>query len=345
MAPADEIRLSVCIATFNRAAFIGETLESIVSQATEGVEIVILDGGSADDTRAQVERFATRFPRLRYHRQDTNSGVDRDFNTAVELARGEYCWLMSDDDLLRPGAIRTVLEALSRSYSLLIVNAEVRSFDFSRLLEERRLTFEADRTYGPQEMDRLFVEAGGYMTFIGCVVIRRSLWMQREKEPYYGSLFIHAGVIFQQHLPGATLAIAAPLITIRYGNAMWRPKEFEIWMFKWPGLIWSLAGLSASARNSHCRAEPWRKAKTLLYYRARGTYSMTEYRRWIQPRGGSFRATASARAIALMPGSLANVLALLYYSALGPKWRMAVVDMRQSRFYYRKWFTWVKVGG
>jgi len=37
------IRLSICIATLNRAAFIGETLESMISQATGDVEIVIVD--------------------------------------------------------------------------------------------------------------------------------------------------------------------------------------------------------------------------------------------------------------------------------------------------------------
>lgn len=38
-----DIKLSICIATFNRAAFIGATLDSIISQATEEVEIVVVD--------------------------------------------------------------------------------------------------------------------------------------------------------------------------------------------------------------------------------------------------------------------------------------------------------------
>lgn len=334
MSNSTQPRLSICIATFNRGNFIGETLDSILSQAGDEVEIVILDGGSTDDTAARVQPYANRYPRLRYLRQETNLGVDRDFNTAVEAATGEYCWLMSDDDLLKPGAIRAVLDSLG-PYSLVVVNAEVRSFDFARLLEDRRLPFDIDRRYEPQEMDRLFVEAGGYLTFIGCVVIKRSVWLERAKEPYFGSLFIHVGVIFQQRLPGPVLALAPPFITIRYGNAMWKPKEFEIWMFKWPGLIWSLAGLSDAGRRSHCRAEPWRTPKTLLYYRAKGTYSMEEYRRWIQPRVTSFWEGFAARLIARVPGVIANTLGLIYYSALGPKWRMAVADMKQSRYHYK----------
>jgi abequosyltransferase len=337
------LKLSICIATFNRGSLIGETLESILSQiegdAARDVEIVILDGGSSDDTGSRVKPFAERCARLRYIRQETNHGVDRDFNTAVKLANGEYCWLMSDDDLLKPGAIGAVLEALQAGPSLVIVNAEVRSFDFSRLMEDRRLQFDSNREYAAADMDRLFIETGQYLTFIGAVVIRREIWLQRPKDAYFGSLFIHVGVIFQQPLPGITLVLARPLISIRYGNAMWKPREFEIWMFKWPGLVWSLGGLSDRARNSHCPAEPWRRPKSLLYYRARGTYSMREYHHWIEPRLGAGGGGPMARAVARTPGVFANLLVLLYYTARGARWRMAVFDMMQSRYYFRNWLS------
>jgi abequosyltransferase len=93
-------RLSVCIATFNRAGFIGETLDGLLAQASEDVEIVILDGGSSDGTDAIVAEYMHKSLLIRYFRQATNMGVDRDFDNAVQRATGAYCWLMSDDDLL-----------------------------------------------------------------------------------------------------------------------------------------------------------------------------------------------------------------------------------------------------
>jgi abequosyltransferase len=104
-----EIRLSICIPTLNRGCFIGATLESIVSQSTDEVEIVIVDGGSTDNTQQVVENFQQRFRRLRYFRNEADSGssntpspsgagFDRDCNRAVESAVGEYCWLFTDDD-------------------------------------------------------------------------------------------------------------------------------------------------------------------------------------------------------------------------------------------------------
>jgi abequosyltransferase len=332
-----EPRLSICIATFNRASYIGETLDCLIAQLTDDVEIVVLDGGSSDGTESILREYARACSQLRYFRQAENRGVDRDYDRVVELARGEYCWLMTDDDLLKPGTVSTVLAALERHYSLVIVNAEVRNADLSRVLERRRLRFDAPRTYASGEMNRLFAETGHYLSFIGCVVIRRDIWLERVKDSYYGSLFIHVGVIFQRELPGDTYVIADTLISIRYGNAMWRPKEFEIWMFKWPSLVWSLPALSTSAKAAIYQAEPWRDPRRLLFFRAKGTYAMDDYRRWIAPRARSYWRGLVARAIALLPGAMANVIALFYFLVIDRGQGMAIADTKSSRFYYRNW--------
>lgn len=331
------IKLSICIATFNRASCIGETLDSLIPQLTDRVEIVVLDGGSTDGTEELMRRYAGNCPRLRYFRQATNHGVDRDFDRAVELAAGEYCWLMSDDDLLKPGAIQAVLKAAHYDPSLIIVNAEVRNKDFSELIEPRRLRFQSDREYAPNEMDRLLRETGEYLTFIGCVVIARSLWLERERAAYYGSLFIHFAVIFQKPLPCNAIVIAQTLVSIRYGNAMWKPKEFEIWMFKWPLLIWSLPGPSAAAKAALCPKEPWKDVRRLVALRGWGAYSLQEFRHWIEPRAQSAVQRVATRMVAVTPGVLANLVALVYYSTLGRRSPLLLCDVKSSRFYFRNW--------
>ncbi|MBE0603333.1 MAG: glycosyltransferase family 2 protein [Deltaproteobacteria bacterium] len=115
------VLLSFCITTRNRESYIGATLENLVSQATDEVEIVVLDAASTDGTRETVEGFARRFPRLRYFRQETNEGVDRDYDRTVELAEAEYCWMMSDDDALAPGAVAEVLGHCREGFDLIVV--------------------------------------------------------------------------------------------------------------------------------------------------------------------------------------------------------------------------------
>src|SRR6266571_3092358 len=102
------IRLSICIATYNRADVIGETLESILPQLREGVELVVVDGASPDATESDVNSYFSGRSDCRYVRLPTKGGVDQDYCLAVEYAKGQYCWLMTDDDILKPNAIDRV---------------------------------------------------------------------------------------------------------------------------------------------------------------------------------------------------------------------------------------------
>jgi abequosyltransferase len=337
-----DLKLSVCIATLNRGNFIGATLESIISQATEAVEIVVLDGASTDNTEEVVRRFQDRFPRLRFVRQERNMGVDHDFAEAIALARGEYCWLFSDDDLMKPGAIQTVLAAAEGAHGLIVANAEVRNADLTKVLQHRRLPISADRIYELNQDDRLLAEVGAYLSFIGCVIIKRQLWEAREKQKYFGSLFIHVGVIFQSPLPATVIAIAAPLISIRYGNAGWLDRSFEIWMFKWPDLIWSFRHYSDASKLRVCHPEPWRRVRTLLLYRAKGNYTMSAYRKWLKPRLESSWSRATSQAVAYLPRRIANLMAVIYFSLLRKKsdHLLQLADQTSSPFYFFSWCRW-----
>jgi abequosyltransferase len=330
----NNVQLSVCIATHNRASFIGATLESIGSQATEQVEIVVLDGASSDNTGEVVRMYQNRFPALRYFRQNKNMGIDHDFAEAVNLANGEYCWLFSDDDIIKPGAIETVLEAIKkRHYGLIIANAEVRSADLSEMLETASLKFRVDRVYKAGESRRLLADLANYLTFIGGVIIQRQLWKTREKEKYFGSYFVHVGVIFQSPLAEDVLVIAKPLISIRYGNASWLAKYFEIWMFNWPELIWSFADYPDSVKLQVSAREPWRDIKNLLLHRAKGTYTINTYRQWLEPRIDSWWSRAVTMAIAYLPGPMVNMLVALRVSMSSKSDRRQVlVDLMNSPY-------------
>jgi abequosyltransferase len=344
-------KLSICIPTLNRGRFIGETLRSIVSQATDEVEIVIVDGGSTDDTQEVVGHFQALFSRLRYFRESekgagaksaspSGGGFDRDCNRAVELAGGEYCWLFTDDDVLKPGAIQAVLRATRAQYALIVVNAEVRSGDFSRSLDPSRLRLTSDRRYRPEEGEKLFVDVVNYLSFVGGIVIKRQLWLARDKEPYIGTGFIHVGVLLQSPISEQTLVIAEPLITIRYGDALYMrsSRYFEIWMFLWPNLVWSFPDFSDAAKLLVSRKEPWRRYRTLLLFRAKGAYSVKEYRGWLEGRLTSRVDKVAARLVASCPGSVANFISFVYYYASGRHDLLLILDLVKSPYYFGRAF-------
>lgn len=73
-----KLRLSIYMPTYNFGKFIGSTLESIIDQMQEGVEIVVFDGGSTDDTVQIVQSYQKCCPSLSYHRQNHRGDIDRD---------------------------------------------------------------------------------------------------------------------------------------------------------------------------------------------------------------------------------------------------------------------------
>jgi abequosyltransferase len=324
-------KFSICIATYNRASFIGATLDSILVQMEPGVELLVVDGASPDNTHEIMAGYLSRNPEIRYHREQVNSGVDADYDKAVGYATGDYCWLMSDDDLLKPGAVRRVLAALEDNRDLIVLNTEIWNADFSEKLLDRRLAIAADVEYNKEDRDLLMENTANQLGFIGCVVIRRSLWLARDRAAYYGSLFIHVGVIFQAPGIQSARVVAEPCVALRDGNAMWAARTFEIWALKWPELIWSFPGYSDAAKRAVCEKDQWRKFKFLFYHRAMGSYSLSEFRKFLGPRARGW-SRVKAYIAAAFPGTVANVIVVLYYFLLKRKSRLALFEVLCSRY-------------
>lgn len=329
--PDETILLSICIATHNRAAFIGETLQSIVEQQPENVEIVVVDGASTDDTEQVVGKFVANNPRIAYVKLAVKGGVDQDYCRAVELARGKYCWLFTDDDILESGAIDTVLAKIETAeYSLVVVNAGLYSKDLSRCYLKRSVGMTDDKQYvGRAAQEAFFAECGGLLSFIGSVIIRRELWLHRDKESYFGSEFVHVGVIFQDFLPDTVAYIAKPWIHIRMNNSKWSSRATKIWLVKWPTLIWSFEKFTEESKRSVCPRYASQNLGKLLYYRGLASYSQKEYEELVVPNSEAGATLLVARLITFLPPSLTNTLCLLYARFRNRPWMVS--ELASSR--------------
>jgi abequosyltransferase len=325
--------LSVCIGTRNRGRYLGLTLDNILEQCGGAVEVVVVDGASTDNTAEVVRQRAVEWPNLRYFPQTINSGVDGDFDKAVEFAKGRYCWLMSDDDLFAPGAVARVIRACRQAPDAVIVDAEVRTSDLTEILAPHRLTFRGERHYSEAESEQLFIDCGLHLTYIGGLVVRRELWLKRKRKPYFGSEFIHVGVLFQAPLPGGAIVIGEPLVHIRYGVGNWTSRSFQVWMFKWPALIWSFDWLAKSARAAVSRRRPWQSPVGLMLYRAKGWYSWQEFTQLVLPQAGSIWRAWLPGAIALLPGRFLNLAALTYIWLRRRNRHVIVYDLKRSRYF------------
>lgn len=103
-------RVSVCIPTYRGSATIGAAIESVLAQSLTDFELIVIDDGSPDDTRAIVEGFADS--RLIYVRSEHNLGPQGNWNRCLELAQGKYFKLLPHDDLLHPHCLERQVAVL-----------------------------------------------------------------------------------------------------------------------------------------------------------------------------------------------------------------------------------------
>lgn len=96
--------VSIVIPTYNGARFIAQALDSILAQTHPVLEIIVVDDGSADQTRAICDRY----PTVTYIYQ-TNQGVNAARNHGLRASHGEFLVFLDHDDRLLPEAIATGL--------------------------------------------------------------------------------------------------------------------------------------------------------------------------------------------------------------------------------------------
>ncbi|MEI8300721.1 MAG: glycosyltransferase family 2 protein, partial [Chlamydiota bacterium] len=104
--------LTIAIPTYNRAAFLIETLESIIPQMTSRVDLVISDNGSQDNTIEVVAKYQSLYPRIKLCRFSHNQGIDANIVNCLNNAFGDYVFFFSDDDLLMPESIKVILDTI-----------------------------------------------------------------------------------------------------------------------------------------------------------------------------------------------------------------------------------------
>ena len=133
--------VTVVIPCYNQAHFLGEAIESVLSQSYKRFEIVVVDDGSTDDT----SEVATRYPRVRCIRQE-NQGLSGARNTGIGHARGEYLVFLDADDRLLPEALEAGVRELGAHPECAFVSGRCNNIgpDGSPLKDPPRLHVEGD---------------------------------------------------------------------------------------------------------------------------------------------------------------------------------------------------------
>lgn len=94
-------QISVIVASYNYAHFLGDTLNSILNQSWTNFEVIVIDDGSSDNSVAVASKFAAIDSRIRVfrHPDGKNHGLAVTLQRGLSLAHGEFIAFLESDDL------------------------------------------------------------------------------------------------------------------------------------------------------------------------------------------------------------------------------------------------------
>ncbi|MES2320609.1 MAG: glycosyltransferase family 2 protein [Pseudomonadota bacterium] len=107
------VTLSVVVAVHNVQRTIGQCIASILEQLRPGQELVVVDDGSRDNTLALLFKLQEAWPGSNFHVfSQAHAGIASARNHCLQLALGEYIAFVDGDDLLLPGALTAIEQAI-----------------------------------------------------------------------------------------------------------------------------------------------------------------------------------------------------------------------------------------
>jgi len=98
-------RVDVIVPCYNYGDMLEDCVRSILAQEDVTVRVIVMDDASTDSTEIIGRRLAADDARVEYHRHATNAGNIRTYNEALGYLTGDYCMILSADDLLTPGSL------------------------------------------------------------------------------------------------------------------------------------------------------------------------------------------------------------------------------------------------
>ncbi len=106
--------VSIIMPTYNCGGYIGETIDSVISQTYDNWELIIVDDCSKDDTEKVVKKFKND-NRIRYIKLERNSGAAVARTEAMKKAKGDYMAFLDSDDLWYPEKLEKQLKFMKEN--------------------------------------------------------------------------------------------------------------------------------------------------------------------------------------------------------------------------------------
>ncbi len=188
------MKVSICIPQYNRVQFLLLSLEIIAKQSYDIIEIVISDDCSTDDTEVKIRELQQhyRFPII-YSRNQVNCGYDRNYRKSIELATGDYCLLIGNDDTLYDkGTIAYLVDFLQKNNQPEI--------GFCNYVEHNNPGVVIQRAFKTGVLgsgNDVAMKNYSNFSFVGGIIYNRAAFLKYNTDKFDGSVFaqMYLGVL------------------------------------------------------------------------------------------------------------------------------------------------------
>jgi glycosyltransferase involved in cell wall biosynthesis len=186
-------RVDVVVPCYKYAHFLRGCVQSVLMQKGVDVRVLIIDDCSPDDTPQVAAQLLAEDPRVEYRRHQANQGHIATYNEGLlEWADGDYCLLLSADDMLTPGALNRAARVMgTRSEVVMTYGRGFWTADPELELPQTLDTYDWNVIDGEEFIERSCVEGGNLVTTPTAVVrtsVQRKLGGYRKELPHTGDM-------------------------------------------------------------------------------------------------------------------------------------------------------------
>ncbi len=169
-------RLSVVLPVYNVQDYVAEALDSILAQSYQDLEVVVVDDGSTDGSRAIVDGYVRQRPNVCLVASE-NRGLGAARNLGMRHCRGELVAFADSDDVVLPDAYETMVRTLDESGSDFVVGTFERNFPEGTAAPPRQRMLHRERRLGitVEDFPQILTDV-----FAWNKVFRRSFWERAE---------------------------------------------------------------------------------------------------------------------------------------------------------------------
>jgi glycosyltransferase involved in cell wall biosynthesis len=179
--------VTVVIPSYNTAATIGRTIESIASTGYTPLQLIIVDDGSRDNSLAVIAEYAGKFPWIECltHPGGVNRGIAATRNLAIQHARGKYVAFVDADDTFLPNRFQTCIPMMEQDGSINVIYEPYKLIHVSGSRSDEMRSGQSEELVHCDSDDELFFEVlkTGGLPHTTSVTVRRDALIDTDLFP------------------------------------------------------------------------------------------------------------------------------------------------------------------